>query len=172
MRFGGVPVQTFRDAVFLQRCIVVLLLFANLAKADMRASFGRVEIDRLAKFLFRTLKVRGSEERAAQTLVAHGEIGCDGFQLAKLCDGLGVHVSINQRLSEVLPSPEHLWIQTLGLTIFTNRGIEITFFAVYDRQIVVRPLICRIESDRFLVFCNGLVPIFSGSKQYSQIIVH
>ena|SRR6266849_5660988 len=120
MRWGQGVLQAFRQAVFLQGRIIILLLLPDIAEAQMRDRIRRVELGRSAKLLLGALEVPGSEERGGETFVTYCGIRCDGRQFAKLQDGCGVHIASQESLSEVLPSFEHFRIQALGLTILAD----------------------------------------------------
>src|SRR5437870_8288141 len=78
MRWGQGVLQAFRQAVFLQGRIIILLLLPDIAEAQMRDRIRRVELGRSAKLLLGALEVPGSEERGGETFVTNCGIRCDG----------------------------------------------------------------------------------------------
>src|SRR5260370_17948309 len=121
MCVGGIVAQAFRNAIFLQSRIIALLFLTNAAKPEMGGRFRRVELDRLAILYLRARKVTGSEERVAQTRVANLGIGRHCLQFANLRNGLGVHPTVDERLSQFHASAKMLGIQTLRRPIFADR---------------------------------------------------
>src|SRR2546422_3863017 len=84
MRWGQGVLQAFRQAVFLQGRIIILLLLPDIAEAQMRDRIRRVELGRSAKLLLGALEVPGSEERGGETFVTYCGIRCDGRQFANV----------------------------------------------------------------------------------------
>src|SRR5437870_12581198 len=96
MRWGQGVLQAFRQAVFLQGRIIILLLLPDIAEAQMRDRIRRVELGRSAKLLLFAQEVPGSEEPAGDTFVTYCAIRCAERQFAKRLDACGVHTATQQ----------------------------------------------------------------------------